>query len=107
MRSVVVLPAPLGPRKPVIRPGSTLKERVSTAVKPPNRLVRSRTSIRAPESGVVVVMVPPSRVHGPHHAACRGGRVNRVVGRGGGPRQRGPGAAYLGWPHYDRMAAGA
>ena len=30
-RIVVVLPAPLGPRKPVTRPASTAKERSSTA----------------------------------------------------------------------------
>ena len=34
IRSVVVLPAPLGPRKPVIAPGRTSKERSSTAARP-------------------------------------------------------------------------
>src|SRR5918995_3172003 len=48
IRSVVVFPAPLGPRKPVIRPGSTTKLRSSTAVTPPNRLVRWLISMRAP-----------------------------------------------------------
>lgn len=46
MRMVVVLPAPLGPRKPVMTPGSTEKLRLSTAVTGPNRLVRPVTSIR-------------------------------------------------------------
>src|SRR5271155_2110978 len=31
MRRVVVLPDPLGPRKPVTRPGSTVNDRLSTA----------------------------------------------------------------------------
>lgn len=45
MRIVVVLPAPLGPRKPVTTPGSTAKLTESTAVTSPNRLVRPVTSI--------------------------------------------------------------
>ena len=44
MRMVVVLPAPLAPTKPVIRPGSTTNETSSTAVLSPNLLVRCRTS---------------------------------------------------------------
>ena len=35
---VVVLPAPFGPRKPVTRPGRTVKLSPSTAVTGPNRL---------------------------------------------------------------------
>jgi hypothetical protein len=35
MRMVVDLPAPLGPRNPVTRPGSAVKLTSSTAVKPP------------------------------------------------------------------------
>ncbi len=35
MRIVVVLPAPLGPRKPVTRPGWATKLMSSTALKPP------------------------------------------------------------------------
>jgi len=38
IRRVVVLPAPLGPRKPVTVPGSTSKSRRSTANTSPNRL---------------------------------------------------------------------
>src|SRR5882757_8455587 len=45
-RSVVVLPAPLGPRKPVTWPGSTVKLRSRTASIGPNRLVRFRTTMR-------------------------------------------------------------
>src|SRR4249919_3284911 len=52
MRSVVVLPAPLGPKKPVIVPGSSEKERSSTAVSFPKRLV----SDSATTTGA---MVPP------------------------------------------------
>ena len=47
MRSVVVLPAPFGPRKPVTEPGSTVKLSRSTArILPPKTLVRSSTTIR-------------------------------------------------------------
>src|SRR5207244_11131655 len=45
MRSVVVLPAPFGPRNPVIRPAGTVKLRPSTAVAFRYRLRRSATSI--------------------------------------------------------------
>src|SRR5215216_2340872 len=41
---VVVLPAPLGPRKPNSSPGSTENEMPSTAVKSPKRLTRPSTS---------------------------------------------------------------
>src|SRR5215472_639660 len=45
IRRVVVLPAPLGPRKPVTRPGPTSKLKPSTAVTLPYRLVRWSTLI--------------------------------------------------------------
>ena len=45
MRMAVVLPAPLAPRKPNTSPALTSKEMRSTAVKSPNRRVRSLTSI--------------------------------------------------------------
>src|SRR5581483_6599890 len=45
VRSVVVLPAPFGPRNPHTSPGSTVNVRSSTAFTAPNRLVRWRTSI--------------------------------------------------------------
>src|SRR4051812_35520982 len=45
MRRVVVLPAPLGPRKPVTRPGATSNERSSTARTVPNDLDRCSTRI--------------------------------------------------------------
>jgi hypothetical protein len=39
MRSVVVFPAPFGPRRPVISPSRMLKEMLLTAVMSPNFLV--------------------------------------------------------------------
>src|SRR5665811_1808072 len=42
---VVDLPEPFGPRNPVTRPGTTSKERSSTATTSPNRLVSPRASI--------------------------------------------------------------
>ena len=42
MRMVLVLPAPLGPRKPKAWPGETSKSTASTAVKSPKRLVSPR-----------------------------------------------------------------
>ena len=45
IRIVVDLPAPLGPRKPVTRPGSARKVTWSTAVKPPYFLVSESTMI--------------------------------------------------------------
>src|ERR1700751_1478824 len=44
-RIVVVLPAPFGPRNPVILPGATLNDKLSTATVSPYRLVRPRASI--------------------------------------------------------------
>ena len=45
MRSVVVFPAPLGPRNPVTVPSATSKLRSSTARTSPNRLVSDETVI--------------------------------------------------------------
>src|SRR5690349_4041722 len=47
-RMVVDLPAPLGPRKPVTRPGSTVNDSPSTARVAPYRLVSRCTSIMIP-----------------------------------------------------------
>jgi hypothetical protein len=46
IRSVVVFPAPFGPRNPVTSPGAALKLSPSTAVTRPNRFVRPETTIR-------------------------------------------------------------
>ena len=45
VRSVVVLPEPFGPRKPVIVPRCTSKLRSSTAVTAPKRFVNPRTEM--------------------------------------------------------------
>src|SRR4051794_9395470 len=42
--NAVVLPAPFGPISPTISHSSTLRFRLSMAVRPPKRMVRSRTS---------------------------------------------------------------
>ena len=42
---VVDLPAPLGPRKPVTRPGATSTVNASTATVDPNRFVNPRNVI--------------------------------------------------------------
>ena len=47
MRSVVVLPAPFGPRKPTISPGSTTKSTPQTASTRPCFVVNARASPRA------------------------------------------------------------
>ena len=47
-RMVVVLPAPLGPRNPVTRPGWQTKSMLSTAVNAPYFLVSPSTLIMTP-----------------------------------------------------------
>ncbi len=44
--TVVVLPAPFGPRKPKTSPSLTFKVRLSTAVRTPNFFVRLSVSIK-------------------------------------------------------------
>jgi hypothetical protein len=56
MRSVVVLPAPFGPRKPVTEPGSTVKLRSLTARTWPKDFVRPRTSTRTGPVAAVVAL---------------------------------------------------
>ena len=51
MRRVVVFPAPLGPRKPVTEPGSTVKLRSETAWTGPNDLESPLTSSRTGRAG--------------------------------------------------------
>ena len=50
MRSVVVLPAPFGPRKPVTDPGSTVKLRRSTARTEPRKILVSPSTTIRPRS---------------------------------------------------------
>src|SRR5581483_1715893 len=52
VRTVVVLPAPLGPRKPNTSPYSTLKDTSWNAVRSPKRLVRFSTTSAGPAGGV-------------------------------------------------------
>src|SRR3954447_7303463 len=63
--NAVVLPAPLGPIRPTISHSSTLRFRPSTAVRPPKRMVRSRTS--STDTGAL-------------HRACPGVAVGVVEG---------------------------
>src|SRR6516164_10761963 len=82
IRSVVVLPAPLGPRKPVTRPGPTSKLRPSTAVTVPYRLVRWSTfSIWAVLSGPGV----DARGSVPHQDRLAAGRLESVKSPVGSP----------------------
>src|SRR5947208_13402350 len=87
MRSVVVFPAPFGPRKPTISPAATRNETPATASMRPNDFRRSRTS-SAGSGGMVRVTrggrgAPPSarrairseehtsELQSPDHLVCR------------------------------------
>jgi hypothetical protein len=79
IRNDVVLPAPLGPRKPVTRPGSTRAVKSSTARTAPNVFVTPRNSRRCPSGIVILVIVglrrplPPSCPIGPRRPGARAG----------------------------------
>src|SRR4051812_32016298 len=60
MRRVVVLPAPLAPRKPVTVPGSQRNETSETTVRPPSCLVSAWVSIMLADSRRAAVS-PPGR----------------------------------------------
>ena len=86
-RNVVVLPAPLGPRNPVIVPGSRANDRSSTAVTVPKRLVNdSHTTTGAT---VISVRSWATRLHLQTYPTV--GIVRAVAGRRA-PRRR-PGRA--------------
>ena len=68
IRSVVLLPAPFGPRNPVTRPGFTSNERSSTAVTSPNRFVRLLTEMAGEPIGSVSRAIRP--VFHPSMFAC-------------------------------------
>ena len=57
IRSVVVLPAPFGPRKPVIVPGASANESESTARTDPNRFVNESATTAGIEASTVPVGV--------------------------------------------------
>src|SRR5687768_770331 len=65
IRSVVVFPAPLGPRKPVTEPGSTVKLRSLTARTVPKLLLTPRTSTRI---GSAVAVFPMEMTAAPRLA---------------------------------------
>src|SRR4051794_28954157 len=77
---VVVLPAPLGPRKPVTDPGSTVNERSETARTGPNALLSSRTSTR---TGPAVAVLPIEM-----GLSCRSAAGGRPSKRTGAVRRR-------------------
>ena len=53
IRSVVVFPAPFGPRKPVIVPGSSANDSESTASTEPNRFVNESATTAGAEAAAV------------------------------------------------------
>src|SRR5688572_28486065 len=70
MRIVVVLPAPFGPRKPWISPGSTARLTLSTAVNDPYLLTSASTAIMwsgglRPALGGAVAL-REGEIHRPH-----------------------------------------
>ena len=69
MRRLVVLPAPFGPRNPVTRPGSTVKDRSLTAVVAPKLLWMWLNSMVVP-----IGMWSP--LAGPQPIAGRAGGAN-------------------------------
>src|SRR5690242_6191167 len=69
MRSVVVLPAPFGPRKPVTRPGSTVNDRLSTALTFLYTLVRPETTICPSDIGLLPLGHRPANMPHPQAVA--------------------------------------
>src|SRR5689334_9901206 len=83
---VVDLPAPLGPRKPVTRPGRTLKVSWSTARRPPYSLPRSRTSMLVMATALPFGGVGASPAGGDHLPRAREARCRcRLRGWRHGP----------------------
>ena len=70
---MVVLPAPFGPRNPVIVPGASENVSSSTAVIDPNRFVRPSIETTAPAAST-----------GPEGVLTRGS-IAPTLGRGGQP----------------------
>src|SRR4051812_15906177 len=68
--NAVVLPAPFGPISPTISHSSTRRSRLSIAVRPPKRMVRSRTSstdiaaLHRADAGTDIGVVQRERVTG-------------------------------------------
>src|SRR3954463_12837686 len=102
MRRVVVLPAPLGPRKPVTDPGWTVKESPSTARTEPKVLLSPLTSTRtgSKRGAEPAVLAPPSssvRSVGPIQAHAEPLSAHCGTGRRGG-RGTAPRPGEGGWP---------
>src|ERR1700729_1568653 len=84
MRRVVVLPEPLGPRKPVTRPGSTVNDRLSTASTDPKCFESPLISMGSPRveaPGVIEATI--ARAPLPVRSTTAGGMC-RSDGCGGG-----------------------
>ena len=83
IRIVVVLPEPLGPRKPAISPFSTVSDRSSTTVCTPKRLTSPRPAIAA----IAAVVAPPrtdrhrrsARVSMPHLRPGRPRSIDQLL----------------------------
>src|SRR5579872_1198493 len=90
--AAVLLPAPLGPIKPVMLPRATVKEQLSTACSPPKlfeMLRTSRTMVSTERAAVValrdvasgevwlIVYFLPHRVSHCHRSKCRDYPLNR------------------------------
>src|SRR5271166_1187152 len=78
---VVVLPAPLGPRKPKISPGGIANEMSSTAVVVPKRLVRRSTTT---SGGSILILSS-----GPGRGSMLDGRLGAVRRQPSGSRRGG------------------
>src|SRR4051812_7432558 len=102
IRSVVVLPAPFGPRNPTIRPSSTVNDRSSTASTSPKRFVSPATSIAC-----AIGELLSSRPGGSAHARrTSGGKLHGELERLAGVRA-GHLAGHAGRPGSLRRADGA
>ena len=87
MRMVVVLPEPLGPRKPKIVPRLTCIDRSRTTTRPPNDLVRPFTSMTTSRAASGAIAAGRA-----HRDACGGGTG------AGAAVLRGNSVTSTGWP---------
>src|SRR5215207_4134801 len=77
IRIVVVLPAPLGPRKPVMVPGSQRNVTSETTVRPPSCLVSAWVSIMAADSRPAEAATTASGLSLPRPGAVAGSDFGR------------------------------
>src|SRR5687768_2730481 len=85
IRIVVVLPAPLGPRKPVTVPGSQRNETSETTVRPPSCLVSPSVSIMPADSRPAGLPTSVAGLRSPSPATLADDDFGR-----GSPRWRSP-----------------